>query len=154
MPLVLLKGHARFWYCFEKKSVWWRCLWEGILFFVCCLWQKRSWGCSFQKECCKFYHHLDCGVSVLILREKPFSVRKWLYLLTHSKRSSCASSLLDEIGTSSPASEAIILIIRWFCLPGRLITSYFHSLMIYQTAPPLKAHLLCYTHSPHATSNT
>lgn len=23
--------------------------------------------------------------------------------------------------------------------------------MIYQTAPPLKAHLLCYTHSPHAT---
>lgn len=20
MPLVLLKGHARFWYCFEKKS--------------------------------------------------------------------------------------------------------------------------------------
>lgn len=154
MPLVLLKGHARFWYCFEKKSGLVKMsLRRNIVLCVLPV-TKEKLGCSFQKECCKFYHHLDCGVSVLILREKPFSVRKWLYLLTHSKRSSCASSLLDEIGTSSPASEAIILIIRWFCLPGRLITSYFHSLMIYQTAPPLKAHLLCYTHSPHATSNT
>lgn len=25
--------------------------------------------------------------------------------------------------------------------------------MIYQTSPPLKAHLLCYIHSPHTTSN-
>lgn len=44
------------------------------------------------------------GWSVLILREKPFSVRKQLYILTHRKRSLCASGLAGEIGTSSPAS--------------------------------------------------
>lgn len=72
-------------------------------FFVHCLQQKRSWGCSFHKGCCKFCYLLERGVSVKILRRKPFNVRKWLYLI-HSKRSSCASSLVGEIGTSSPAS--------------------------------------------------
>lgn len=77
---------------------------KGYWFFVHCLQQKRSWGCSFHKGCCEFYYHLDCGGCVLILREKPFNVRKWLCLLTHSKRSSCASGLAGGMGTSSPAS--------------------------------------------------
>lgn len=82
MPLVLLKGRTSFVIALKKIGLVKTVSEKGYWFFVHCLQQKRSWGCSFHKDCCKFYYHLDCGVSVLILRERPLNVRKRLCLLT------------------------------------------------------------------------
>lgn len=68
--------------------------------------KREAGGAVFMKDAVNFTIMFSCRSwgFMLILRQQPFNVRKRVYLLMHSKRSCCASSLVGEIGTASPAS--------------------------------------------------